>query len=375
VIPVTEIARYLEQIATQVMPSRPVHGSLADMRLRLGRLPAGHPSSPLSDDGTPKPLPQRLRHLELPVAGDEYEGEVLAAEPPPTPVPTGRGTDPPSETEPARGEQPPSEPLPDNRADDPMTSWDSQDPDPEPGSAEDQPVDPMAGQRAADLLPRPHPDWDGALSPEQEGAADRTLARFRLAEGRTVFGSYGESGLTPAIRRIAAQLPYGGLAPGSEPNTLKPPARFKAKLARLVARNPGEPPEELATEVYDAVRYAFIFEAEHYTEGTWRVHRQLKARGFELEGRRNSWQRPECKGIRTRWRDPAHGLPFEVQFHTPASWQVLRRSHDDYMVITDPSTPHAQRARLRMRQAAASAFADRPPGCDELADFSQRAVD
>ena len=198
---------------------------------------------------------------------------------------------------------------------------------------------------------------------------ERTLAACRAAEGRNMFDNYGSSGLTPAIQRLAAQLPAGGLAPGSEADSLKPAVRFAAKLAKLIARNPGRPPEELAASISDAVRYAFAFEPDDYTECTWLVHRKLKTQGFELEVRRNRWESPEHKGIFTRWRDPAHGISFEVQFHTMASWTAAKRAHDAYASITDPATPASERAQLRARQVLAAATAIAPAGCMEIEDF------
>ena len=216
---------------------------------------------------------------------------------------------------------------------------------------------------------RPHgPD----ARPNVDGLADlveQTLARCQAAEGRNTLGTYGSSGLTPAIHRLAAQLPAGGLAPGSEADSLKPSDRFAAKLSRLIARNPARSPVDLAETISDAVRYAFAFEAADYTESIWLVHRKLKAQGFELEARRNRWQSPEYKGVFTRWRDPAHGIAFEVQFHTMASWAVAKRTHDAYSRITDPTTPPGERAELRTRQVAAAASAKPPPGCMEIADF------
>jgi hypothetical protein len=209
----------------------------------------------------------------------------------------------------------------------------------------------------------------GILTAEQEEIADEALDRYRSADGRNVFGGYGESGLTPAIKRVEAHLPHGGLAPDSHEHTLKSPERYKAKLARMIARHPGVPARELAAEIYDAVRYTFVFEPQHYTDGTWLVHRRLKAQGFELEARRNRWDSPEYKGIRTRWRDPAHDLAFEVQFHTPASWEVLQRTHEAYLRITDPQTQPAERAQLRARQVAAAAATRPPARSAEIGDF------
>jgi hypothetical protein len=184
-----------------------------------------------------------------------------------------------------------------------------------------------------------------------------------------MFGGYGESGLTPAVRRVEAQLPHGRLAPDSEQFSLKSPERYKDKLAKMIARSPGVPAEDLAAEIYDAARYTFVFDPDDYTDGTWLVHRRLKAQGFELEARRNRWENPEFKGIRTRWRDPAHDLAFEVQFHTAASWETMQRTHDAYLRITDPQTPAGERTDLRSRLAAASAAVSAPPRQAEIGDF------
>ena len=54
------------------LPSdRPARGSLAELRLRLERLPAGHPSSPYDETGARRPAPEQLRQLELPLADED----------------------------------------------------------------------------------------------------------------------------------------------------------------------------------------------------------------------------------------------------------------------------------------------------------------
>jgi hypothetical protein len=238
------------------------------------------------------------------------------------------------------------------------------------------PTQALADRAPADRAPADRAPGDRApgesragLTDEQEGIADAALERHRAADGRNVFGGYGESGLTPVMRRVEAHLPHGQLAPDSNQYTLKTPERYREKLARMIARNPGVPAEDLAAEIYDAARYTFVFEPQEYTDGTWLVHRRLKAQGFELEARRNRWDSPEYRGIRTRWRDPAHDLAFEVQFHTPASWEVLQQTHDAYLRITDPRTPPTERAQLRARQVAATAATRPPPRCNEIGDF------
>jgi hypothetical protein len=505
-------------------------GSLADLRLRLERLPAGHPSSPYEDTGAPRPAPQQLRQLELPLADEERESDPSArasllaatagdrngsARPPlaspgpgaedaTSPAPgwklSHNGPGLPVAAPPGTGSARPQLPTPNGKSD----NGDWNDPDGgaagqnghsgryatfgdlaaapsaravppaadaggydtgsfdagslDTGSFESPSLDTgsldtgsldtgsletpsletpsldtgsldtgsldtgsldTGSYQATGLRPaergapdqaaasngaathgaathgagsreaadKPAPDRGpaappagqapaapaaarrGGLTPEQEQIANRALGRYRAADGRNVFGGYGESGLTPAIRRVESHLPHGRLAGDSEDYTLKSPERFKEKLARMIARNPGVPAEELVAEIYDAARYTFVFEPQEYTDGTWLVHRRLKAQGFELEARRNRWETPEYKGIRTRWRDPAHDLAFEVQFHTPSSWDVLQRTHEAYLRITDPQTPPAERAQLRSSQVAAAAASRPPPRCAEIGDF------
>jgi hypothetical protein len=392
---------------------RPARGSLADMRRRLLLLPDGHPSSHFEDGGARRPPPPRVRHFELPLTEDEREADQPAATGPASANGSPRASDV-AEQVAGLTAKPGADPgaatvAPAYRAADGSSRAPSQQPDiattseyarpgraggerdrsrgsaesaltlsgtmyRDPYAAADRPArNGSAGQDTA-IASRPaghddQPAVAGALTPQQERIADQMLAECRTAEGRRQLGDYGQSGLTPAMMRVAEQLSHGGLAPRSEHEALKSPDRFKQKLARLIARHPDTPVDQLAAEICDTIRYAFVFAPEHYTDGAWQVHRRLSASGFELEARRNRWESPESKGIRTRWRDPAHDVVFEVQFHTPASWDVQQQTHEAYLRIIDPATLPAERATLRARRVAAATAAKPPPGWTEVADF------
>jgi hypothetical protein len=437
-------------------------GSLADLRTRLARLPDGHPSSPYEDDGHARPLPIRLKQLELGlpaparelaaavtpdveaddvhadraqssaepelhppavrldrhVAGISGTGDIAKAELPPADASTtdARATDEPaaesgSESAVPSGPSPAHPNLADSSGgagndrtarhsavhaapgDLTLGPWQAT---PPPrvsglegigprgsnghrpsnghgtGSQRESPARPERPGRApsgGDRRDTAQHQLTERPSADLRELVERTLATGRTAEGRNALGRYGSSGLTPAMQRLAAHLPFGGLAPGSEATSLKSPERLAAKLIRLIARNPGRTAEELAAAIGDVVRYAFAFETADYVEGTWLVHRRLKSHGFELEIRRNRWESSEYKGIFTQWRDPAHDVAFEVQFHTTASWAVLQRTYDAYVQITDPATPGAERARLRARQVTAAATAKAPQNWAEFDDF------
>ena len=230
------------------------------------------------------------------------------------------------------------------------------------------------GSRPASDPPRIWADgsweWKGQrLTSGQGKIAEEMLSRCRAAEGRTVFGTYADTGLTPAMRRVEAELEHGHLVPDTEKFALKSADRFKEKLAKLIADEPGAEPAGLAADIPDAIRYTYLFTEYGYTEDVWQVHNGLEAQGFELEVRRNSWDNEEYKGINSRWRDPASGQLFEVQFHTSLSWEAKQRTHEAYEGISATVTPASQKERLREYQRQVSASVPIPPGSLDVPNY------
>jgi hypothetical protein len=277
-----------------------------DLQARLERLPANHPSSPFRDDGTRKPSPRDLSEYELPLPDE-----------PDSPVD-------------------PDLPAADQARTNPDGSW----------------------------------DWKGYhLTPEQSRAADPGLARCLAAEGRDAEGNYGDQGLTPAMRRIEAQLDHGHLVEDTEKFALKDPDSFKEKFADLISRNPDKPYGDLAHEIHDAIRYTFICTVEGYTDSMWDTQTKVEEAGYELEVRRNSWESEEYKGINSRWLDPTNGQLFEIQFHTQASWEAKQKTHPVYGRIKDPRTPVDELRSLREYQKRISGAVEVPPGAADIPEY------
>ena len=277
-----------------------------DLQARLERLPANHPSSPFRDDGTRKPPPPDLAKYELP----------LPDEP-----------DSPAE---------PDLPADDQARTNPDGSW----------------------------------DWKAShLSPEQNHAADRGLARCREAEGRDAEGNYSDRGLTPVMRRLEAQLECGALVKNTEKFALKEPDRFKEKLNELIRDEPDKLVEQHVDEMHDGIRYTLVSNREDYVRTLNQASAILKDNGFELGVRKNKWGNDEYKGVNTRWRDHASGCRFEVQFHTYESWQVKQATHSAYTRIHDTTTLPAERERLRAYQREISSSLMLPPGWEGIKDY------
>jgi hypothetical protein len=287
---------------------REAPAQLSGLQARLERLPAGHPSSPYRDDGSRKPTPPDLAGHELP--------------------------------------------LPDERP---------------AGTGPDQD---LAADDKARIGPDGSWDWKGRhLTPEQSRIADEALARCRDAEGRDAEGNYGDDGLTPAMRRIEAQLEHGHLAEDTEAHALKDPDRFKEKLAGLISDEPDKSAQQHADDIHDGIRYTFIIDADDYVLSVKGAIGIIEEHGFELGVIKNNWGNDEYKGLHTRWADDVSGRRFEVQFHTEASWQAKERTHGAYGKINDPATPTAEREDLRAYQREVSAGVARPAGWEEITDY------
>ncbi|MEV0406478.1 hypothetical protein [Actinoallomurus sp. NPDC050550] len=102
--------------------------------------------------------------------------------------------------------------------------------------------------------------WEGLrLTPEDNLIADQALDARRLAEGRDTDGEYGDRGLTPDMRRVEQESPYGELVPGTEKHALEGSDRFKEKLAKRITLEPDKSTAELAADIHDNIRHTFPF--------------------------------------------------------------------------------------------------------------------
>jgi len=277
-----------------------------DVQGRLERLPLNHPSSPYRDDGSRKPPPPDLAKYELP--------------------------------------------LPDES---------------------DSPAD----QELSDQPRTDHDDaWVGngfKLSPERSLIADQARARCLDTEGRDLNGNYSSRGLTPAMRRIEAQLEHGHLVEDTEKFALKDPDRFKEKFAKLIADRPGRDASDLVEQINDGIRYTFIYDDAKYSSGVMDVNDAIVAAGYELYERKNAWvdEMKVYQGVNSTWREQTHGVLFEVQVHTPASWCAKQDSHRFYEVGQSLASTSEQRADAARRQKEIFSGVPIPPNVADISSY------
>ena len=212
--------------------------------------------------------------------------------------------------------------------------------------------------------------WKGLeLGPEANRIADEAIMARRQAEGRDLEGNYAETGITPVMRRIEAELEHGSLVPDTEKFALKSPDRFKEKLAKLIADEPDQSPAELCHGIHDGIRYTFLLDAEDYSRGAMAACDLLAESGYELMVLKNTWGSAEYRGVNTRWLDKVSGELFEVQFHTTQSWSAKQQTHEAYEKVNDLTTPAIERERLRDFQCEVASAIQAPPGWQGLENY------
>ena len=212
--------------------------------------------------------------------------------------------------------------------------------------------------------------WKGLeLTPADNAVADGAIEARRVAEGRGSDGEYGEHGLTPQMRGVEHELAYGELVPDTEKYAVKGEDRFKEKLAKKIALEPDKSAAELAAQIHDGVRYTFTFPDENYTDGLYDAEGKLRRRGYELRHRNPNWGDSEHTGVNSGWKDPGSGVLFEVEFHTPGSWEARQQTRDASAMIENPDSSDADKASARKYQQEAAAAIPVPEGADEIPPY------
>ncbi|MFV1959759.1 MAG: hypothetical protein ACC662_10150 [Planctomycetota bacterium] len=158
-----------------------------------------------------------------------------------------------------------------------------------------------------------------------------------------------EPPVTATLQVLAAEV--GGRLAGLE-HRLKTIPSIEGKIVREIAAHPDESPGTV--ELQDTLRYTLLVEDEppgHHDEAIRTVLRQLERAGFAVEGVKNYWPRGDSySGTNTVLR-AGDGFPWELQFHTAASYAAKRSTHTDYETMRKPGTPELEKRRLFERMS------------------------
>jgi hypothetical protein len=300
------------------------------LQQRLDNLPDGHPSSPRNEDGSLRAPAVSLKDLELP---DAY-----------TPI----ETEAPPDTE----DQPPSDATSDTwRKEVPgfKTAWEGhlerwpETDHPPAGGFDDQ----TGLWRSEAGLP---------LTKEQLADTDKILDQVKEVEFR----------VTRMMKSVETAVP-GATLVGLD-NRLKGEDRFREKVAYEKALEPDEQVSEIIDRIPDKIRYTYQLNPERYTDGYWDSHTQLTHQGNELVRCKNAWEDQEYKGINTRWLS-TEGQIFEVQFHTPSSFEAKQLTHPAYERIRTRGGLGAELPQLEDFQRAVTSRVEIPDRAETIPDY------
>jgi hypothetical protein len=178
-----------------------------------------------------------------------------------------------------------------------------------------------------------------------------------------------EKKVTASLQEIKAETPDCDLA-GLE-NRLKGEERFKEKVFGELRAKPERSIAEITERMPDAIRYTFQLDSERYVAGYWNLHQRLEVGGSEFLMNRNFWDSPDYKGVNTRWLGP-DGQVFEVQFHTPESYQAKQLTHTAYERLRTGTGPGAERPELESFQQDVSARIPIPDGAKGIPDYRKK---
>ena len=144
------------------------------------------------------------------------------------------------------------------------------------------------------------------------------------------------------------------------PNRVKTVESLTRKLNDLIAQNPTRGVETAATQVYDVLRYTVVATDDHYIEVHDRVLDGLRQQGVTVVLDSNRWAGPGYRGINVRLR--IGDWRFEVQFHTPASYEATKATRGYYEEERLAETPEARKDELHQMTDAVFAPIPVPPG-------------
>ena len=366
-----------------------------DLTQRLERLPPGHPSSPYNDDGTRKPPVARPADRELPLP-DEQPADT-SPDPPDSEEPSQRSSDtqdltdqglpsleadegeavgqeirdggPSADEVPGRNSQEreaqaseapsPKAATPDSRSwSESLTHLREQWERHKERWPQEQrpPVD-----RSTDEPGSWRGEGDQYLNVEENLVAGHSLERIRPVEEK----------LSATVQEVKEEVPGCDLA--GLKFSLKGEERFKEKVSDELRAKPDRSIAMISENMPDAVRYTFQFNREDYVDGYWNTLGCMERHGYEMELSRNSWDSPQYKGINTRWRTPT-GQLFEVQFHTPESFEAKQLTHAAYERIRSPAASDQERGKLYEFQSQVSASIPVPADSPTIANYHQKEV-
>lgn len=247
------------------------------------------------------------------------------------------------------------------------------------GDPPDPQADELKGEQSEDEPPKPAEATSVDEGPDQKeqdepgswrGEGGQYLTKEQHQRVREEYSGTAryEPKITASVQTAEKSVPDAQLV-GLE-YRLKGEERYKEKVAEKLAAQPLRDPAEIARSIHDAIRYTYQLPNDSYAKGYEAISKKLTEQGHEMVLSRNSWGNLTYKGINMRWRTP-EGQLFEVQFHTPESFQAKQQTHRAYEAIRNPLTGESERRSLHEEQRKISSSITAPDGVTKLAGYEE----
>ena len=361
-----------------------------DLTQRLERLPPGHPSSPYNDDGTRKPPVPRLADRELPLPDEQAADADLdspdAEEPSQRSLDTNDLTEEPSASLEPPGRDTAGQELRDGEPSaDEVPGRDSQ----QREARASEPPSPEAAtpdsRSWGDLLSHFKEQWERHKErwpQEQRPPVDRSTdepGSWRGDSGRSLNArenahvdawcdriAKAEEGTTS--RMEDTERASAGELVGKK-YRLKESDRVKEKVAAAQEVASNADPDRILADVHDSVRYTLQYSEATYAEGVQSDLGRLKDQGFDLIKLKNFWNGVEYKGINSQWQDRETGQTFEMQFHTPESFDAKQLTHKAYEQLHSLRTTRRESRELHDYQCEFSSRIPIPNGALDIPEY------
>ena len=176
---------------------------------------------------------------------------------------------------------------------------------------------------AANVPAQPAEEYAGTLAREK-------LARAALEE--------------PLITAILRQMESDACSLQGLDSRLKSEESLARKIQTDAAAD-GITEDEAAAKIADVLRYTLCIREDEYAATVKATLQKLTDAGCSVIKFKNTWSGFGYKGINSQLKTPG-GYVFELQFHTPASYNAKEEAHKNYEAIRDPATSPEERNRL-----------------------------
>jgi hypothetical protein len=149
-----------------------------------------------------------------------------------------------------------------------------------------------------------------------------------------------EATVTPVLQQVVAA--QGGRMEGLH-NRLKTREGIESKFRRRRRIMPDATDAEVAGAVNDALRYTAVFPDDRYVTGIEQTLEALREAGFTADQIENFWSSDNnYVGVHALVRDRT-GFGFELQFHTPESFETKQGEHVLYEQMRETDNPATAR--------------------------------